>query len=51
MDSQKGSVKIEGLKLLGYLTSEHLQNMAQVIINNFFNIFPNPLLANSNKLS
>lgn len=31
MDFQKASVKIEGLKLLGYLTSEYLQAMSQVI--------------------
>jgi len=31
MDFQKASVKIEGLKLLGYLTSEYLQVMSQVI--------------------
>jgi hypothetical protein len=30
IEQQKGNVKAEGLKLLGYLTSEHLQNMSQV---------------------
>ena len=30
IEQQKGNVKTEGLKLLGFLTSEHLQNISQV---------------------